>query len=250
MASDRAKRLRRLARTLTDRFGLASHRHGVVEAAWSGSARAWTFAWTDGPTVAQVRAVCRETEPVASEGLRYARSLSQDTVALGAVRLTILSATGRRPRVQPADVEALWRDRPFPGPRTERERALVYAVVHEVHAAHHRNSADAAEICELINQYGLAVFLRRCGAELSPAETLTAHYAASHAHPTWRHQLATMDPDALLRAVRDDPRASAALLDAALALLPGLPGLPAESAESAAAEDELRARRGRASPTA
>ncbi|MFF7534445.1 hypothetical protein ACFZB2_35840 [Streptomyces bobili] len=247
MASDRAKRLRRLARTLTDRFGLASHRHGVVEAEWSGSARAWTFAWTDGPTVAQVRAACRETEPVASEGLRYARSLSQDAVALGAVRLTILSATtatGGRPRVRTADVEALWRDRPFPGPRTERERALVYAVVYEVHAAHHRNSADAAEICELINQYGLAVFLRRCGAELSPAETLTAHYAASHAHPTWRHQLAPMDPDALLRAVRDDPRASAALLDAALALLPGLP------AESAAAEDELRTRRGRASPTA
>jgi hypothetical protein len=247
MASDRAKRLRRLARTLTDRFGLASHRHGVVEAEWSGCARAWTFAWTDGPTVAQVRAACRETEPVASEGLRYARSLSQDAVALGAVRLTILSATtatGGRPRVRTADVEALWRDRPFPGPRTERERALVYAVVYEVHAAHHRNSADAAEICELINQYGLAVFLRRCGAELSPAETLTAHYAASHAHPTWRHQLATMDPDALLRAVRDDPRASAALLDAALALLPGLP------AESAAAEDELRTRRGRASPTA
>lgn len=114
MASDRAKRLRRLARTLTDRFGLASHRHGVVEAEWSGCARAWTFAWTDGPTVAQVRAACRETEPVASEGLRYARSLSQDAVALGAVRLTILSATtatGGRPRVRTADVEALWRDR-------------------------------------------------------------------------------------------------------------------------------------------
>ena len=247
MASDRAKRLRRLARTLTERFGLDGHRHGVVVSEWSVSARAWTFAWNDGPTVAQMRAVCRETEPEASEGLRYVRSLSQGAVALGAVRLTVSSATSavrRRPLVRPADVEALLRDEPFPVPRTERERALVYAVVHEVHDAHHRNRADAAEICELINQYGLAMFLRRCGAELSPAETLTAHYAASHAHPTWRYQLAPMDADVLFRAVRDDPRASAALLEAALALLPGLP------AEFAAAEDELRARRERASPTA
>ncbi|MGX1267517.1 hypothetical protein [Streptomyces phaeoluteigriseus] len=246
MASDRAKRLRRLARTLTERFALAAHRHGVVEAEWSGSARAWTFVWTDGPTVGQVRAVCREAEPEVSEGLRYVRSLSEDAVALGAVRLTISSADGpgRRPLVRPADVAELLRDEPFPVPRTERERALVYALVYEVHDAHHRNRADAEEICELVNRYGLATFLRRCGAELSPVEILTAHYAASHAHPTWRYQLAPMDAAVLLRAVREDPRASAELLDAALALLPGLP------AECAAAGDELRARRDRASPTA
>lgn len=70
MASDRATHLRRLARTLTERFGQGLHRHGVVEAEWSDSARAWTFAWTDGPTVAQVRAACREAEPEAGEGFR------------------------------------------------------------------------------------------------------------------------------------------------------------------------------------
>lgn len=136
------------------------------------------------------------------------------------------------------------RDESFPMPRTDRERALVYAVVYEIHDAHRRNWAHAEEICGLINQYGLAMFLRRCGAELSPVELLTAHYAATYAHPTWRYQLAPMDADVLLRAVRQDPRASAELIDAALALLPGLP------AEFAAAEDELRARLERAAPTA
>ncbi|WP_314249873.1 hypothetical protein [Streptomyces sp. DSM 40907] len=46
MASDRAMRLRRLACTLAERFGLDLHRHGEIEAEWSGPARAWTFAWT------------------------------------------------------------------------------------------------------------------------------------------------------------------------------------------------------------
>ncbi|MFD6967668.1 hypothetical protein [Streptomyces sp. NPDC059979] len=246
MASDRATRLHRLARTLSERFGLDPHRHGAVEAEWSGSARAWTFAWTDGPTVAQVRAACREAEPAAGEGLRYARKLSQDAVALGAVRLTICPTTGtsRRPLLRPADIEALLRDEPFPMPRTDRERALVYAVVYEIHDAHHRNQARAEDICGFINQYGLAMLLRRCGAELSPVEILTAHYAATHAHPAWRYQLAPMDAAVLFRTVREDPRASAELITAALALLPGLP------AGFAAAEDELRARLEHAAPTA
>ncbi len=246
MDSARATRLRRLARTLTARFCLAPHRHGVVEAQWSDSARAWTFAWTDGPTVAQVRAACREAEPEASEGLLYVRTLSEDSVALGAVRLTVSTATGlgRRLLVRPADVEALFRDAPFPQPRTERERALLYAVVYELHDAHRRNQADAEEVCGFINQYGLAVLLRRCGAELSPVEILTDHYAATYAHPAWRYQLAPMDADVLFRAVREDPRASAELIAAALALLPGLP------AECAGAQEDLRARLERITPTA
>ncbi|MFG2867261.1 hypothetical protein [Streptomyces sp. NPDC048338] len=44
------------------------------------------------------------------------------------------------------------------------------AVVYEIHDAHRRNQADAEEICGFINQYGLAMLLRRCGAALPPAE--------------------------------------------------------------------------------
>lgn len=251
MATDRATRLHRLARVLTVRFGLDHDWQRAVDAAWSRSARAWTFAWTDGPTVAQVRAACRESEPEASDGLRYVRTLSEDAVALGVVRLTVAPAegTGRRSPVGPADVAALWEGEPFPAPRTERERALVYAVVYEAHDAHHRNRAGAEEICALVNQYGLAVFLRRCGAALSPVEILTARYAATHAHPAWRHRLAPMEADVLVRAVLADPRASAELLSAALTLLPGLPGGP-DDGSGADAGDELRARLGRAVPPA
>ncbi|MEE1738647.1 hypothetical protein PUR49_19330 [Streptomyces sp. BE147] len=242
--SDRATRLRGLARTLTGRFGLGSHRHGTVEAEWSESARAWTFAWTDGPTVAQVRAACLEAEPTASEGVRYARTLSEDAVALGVVRLTLCPATdaNRRPFLRPADIEALLRDEPSPAPRTERERALVYAVLYEIHDAHHRNQAQAEEICDTVNRYGLAVFLRRSGAELSPVEVLTAHYSVTHAHPAWRHRLVPMDAVVLFRAVLEDPWATAELVTAALALLPGLP------AEYAEAEGELRSRLARTAP--
>ncbi|PJN30729.1 hypothetical protein CG717_18245 [Streptomyces sp. CB02613] len=246
MTSDRATRLRRLARTLSDRFGLGPHRPGAVGAEWSASARIWTFTWTDGPTVAQMRAAGLGADPTASEDVRYARTLSQDAVALGAVRLTIGAGTdpNRRPRLRPADIEVLLREEPYPAPRTERERALVYAVLYEIHNSRHRNRAGAQEICDIVNRYGLAVFLRRCGAELSPAEVLTAHYAASHAHPAWRHRLTPMDAAVLFRAVREDPRATAKLVTAALALLPGLP------AECAAAEDELRSRIERTTPPA
>ncbi|MER5274723.1 hypothetical protein ABT025_03070 [Streptomyces sp. NPDC002809] len=244
MASDRATRLHRLARSLTERFGLDRHRHGVVEAAWCDSLGAWTLAWTDGPTVAEVRAACPDSGPETGDGLRYVRTLSEEAVALGVVRLTVGGDTGSRPCVGPADVEALFRDEPFPVPHTERERDLVYAIVYEIHDAHRRNSARPEDICGLVNQYGLAVFLRRYEAGLAPAEVLTAHYAATHAHPAWRHRLALMDADVLVRAVRADPGAPAELVTAALALLPGLP------AEFDAAGEELRARLRRAAPPA
>nr|WSW67088.1 hypothetical protein OG461_13250 [Streptomyces sp. NBC_00995] len=51
----------------------------------------------------------------------------------------------------------------------------MYAVVYEAHDAHHRNRAEADEVCALVNQHGLAVFLRRCGAALSPVGVLTPH---------------------------------------------------------------------------
>ncbi|MFE7548879.1 hypothetical protein [Streptomyces gardneri] len=88
----------------------------------------------------------------------------------------------------------------------------MYAVLYEIHNAHHRNRARPEEVCEIINQYGLAVFLRRCGAMLSPIEILTAHYATTHAHPAWRYRLVPMDATVLFRAVREDPRATMELV--------------------------------------
>ncbi|MGP3632321.1 DUF6281 family protein [Streptomyces sp. 24-1644] len=145
-------------------------------------------------------------------------------------------AARRRPEITPRAVEEFWRDVPLPSPCTDRERRLVYTVVYQVRDAHHRNGADPDDICATVGQVGLAALLRRAGGPLTPLETLTAHYASTHAHPAWRYRLAPMRAAAAFQAVRDDPRATRELLVAALALLPGLP----DPGGSAAAE--LRAR--------
>ncbi|MET9674698.1 hypothetical protein ABZY68_16645, partial [Streptomyces sp. NPDC006482] len=144
------------------------------------------------------------------------------------------------------DTEALLRDEPSPAPRTDRERALMYAVLYEIHDAHHRNQARVEETCDIVNRYGLAVFLRRCEAELSPVEALTAHYAATHAHPAWRHRLAPMDAVVLFRAVREDLRAQRRGQGSPSPSCPGcLPSTPRPRANSEAASSARRRRRGR-----
>ncbi|MDA1358310.1 hypothetical protein O1R50_01685 [Glycomyces luteolus] len=217
-ASSDPDRLRRLAATL----------HESIEVEYDDSAQAWTLAWADGPTVAQVRRDAEAAEPEAAPGLRYLRRYSEDAVALGAVRLAVaISADDarRRPEISPAAVETLWRDVPHPAPATERERSLVYAVVYEIHDAHHRNRASAHEICDMVARYGLAPLMRRISAALTPIETLTAHYASTHAHPAWHYRLAPMSATAAFEAVRHDPNASPELIEAALTLLPELPDM-------------------------
>lgn len=227
---DRAARLRRLAAAIDER----------IEAEYADSTRAWTFAWTDGPTAEQVRRAARDAEPDAAQGLRYVRRLSEDAVALGAIRLAVAASPAdarRRPEITPRAVEDFWQDVPLPGPCTERERVLVYAVIYEVRDGHHRNEAAPDDICGLIGHLGLAPLLRRAGGELTPVETLTDHYAPTHAHPAWRYRLAPMTAEAVVRAVRDDPRATKELLAAALTLLTGRPG-----SSGGATTAELRAR--------
>ncbi|WP_405385948.1 hypothetical protein OG596_00520 [Streptomyces sp. NBC_01102] len=226
MSASRADRLRRLAASLPVR----------IEAEYSASTHGWTFVWTDGPTAAFVRRAAQEAEPDLTEGLRYVRRYAEETVALGAVRLTVATCAAEarhRPVISPAAVEEFWRHVSLPIPSTDRERLLVYAVIYEVRDGHHRNRAYDHEICDMIGRYGLAPLLRRAGGELTPIEALTDHYASTHAHPAWRFRLAPMTAAAAFDAVRDDPKASQELIAAALTLLPELPGTSAA---------ELRAR--------
>ncbi|MGW8884499.1 hypothetical protein [Streptomyces sp. NPDC055749] len=214
--SDRATRLRLLAAAID----------GEVEAEFCDSARKWTFVWTDGPTAEAVRRAALEAEPEAAEGVRYVRRFSEDAVALGAIRLAVATSPDdarSRPAITPRAVEEFWRDVPFPSPRTERERVLIYAVIYQVRDGHHRNRADPEDICDLIGHAGLAPLLRRAGGELTPVEVLTAHYASTHAHPAWRYRLAPMAATTVFQAVVGDPKATKELLAAALTLLPGLP---------------------------
>jgi hypothetical protein len=184
------------------------------------------LAWTDGPTVEQVRSAAETAEPEAALGLRYLRRYSESSLALGAVRLAVATSPDdaqRRPEISPAAVEALWQDVPDPAPATERERSLVYALIYEIHDAHHRNHASAQQICDTVARYGLAPLLRRISAELTPIETLTAYYAPTHAHPAWHSRLAPMSATAAFEAVRHDPNATRERIEAALTLLPELP---------------------------
>ncbi|MEU8678811.1 hypothetical protein [Streptomyces sp. NPDC048560] len=214
-------RIHRLAAVLSETTGRR------IEAERSVSPDGWALVWTDGPTGQHVRSAAHHAEPHIAAELRYVRRLSEEAVALGAVRLAVATTPAdarRRPTVTRSAAEEFWRTVPLPCPTTERERLLVYAVIYEVRDNHRRNRAAPADICALVAQVGLAPLLRRAGGRLAPLETVTAHYAATHAHPAWRYRLAPMAATTAFEAVRDDPEATRELLLAALALLPGLPG--------------------------
>ncbi|MEU7298432.1 hypothetical protein AB0A76_35485 [Streptomyces exfoliatus] len=154
-------------------------------------------------------------------------ALSGNAVALGAIRLATTRATdGRsRPRITPRAVEEFWAGTPLPPPATDREHALVYAVVYQVRDDHHRNTAEPGEICDLVAS-GLAPLARRAGVPLSPLETLTARYAVGQARRAWHHSLTPLDPLDAFTAVRADLNAEPEYVGAALTLVPELPELP------------------------
>lgn len=160
----------RLARVLTDEFGLADRRHGPVEAVYSDATQGWTLEWIDGPTVEQVRRAVREAEPEAVD-VRCLRNLSEDSIALGAVRIAMSAAAGARGRssISTAAVHDFWRSVPLPAPATDRERKLVYAAIYQVRDNHHANVADHQEICDEI-ALGLASLAHRSGVALDPVE--------------------------------------------------------------------------------
>ncbi|WP_151775243.1 hypothetical protein [Streptomyces abyssomicinicus] len=231
-----AQRLSVLSEALTRRLGLPEVR---TEPA-SATAPA-TLVWTDGPTLDAVSAAARDTDPEAAGPLCLRRVLSEQAVALGAVRLaTSPSPLGcGLPLPVTADaVEALWWEVPLPAASTPREDALVYALLYQAHDDHRRNSVSAEEICAVVRQEGIAPLLLRSGAELTPAEILTARYAATHAHPAWRHRLTTMPVPTLLRLVADDAQAPPPCLTAGLALALAFP----EDDASGAIAATLRAR--------
>ncbi|MFF7852445.1 hypothetical protein ACFZDF_33385 [Streptomyces sp. NPDC007910] len=228
-----------LARVVTERFG-----HGPFRIEHTGGTE--RLVWTDGPTVEQVAAAVREAGPErVAEPPRCLRLLSEETVALGAVRLAVEAGRGpgRRARrgITPGDVERLWRDVPFPSPATDRERDLVYAVVYQAHDDRRSNHVGAGPVCDLVTTVGLAWFLERVRAPLAPAELLTARYAATHAHPAWRYCLTPMPVPALVRAVIADRRAGPGVLAAALAPV-AEPGSSYDEEIDAAAELRERPR--------
>jgi hypothetical protein len=230
--------LHRLAGILTEQFGLDERRLGPIEAVHSDSTGQWTLEWTDGPTVGQLRRTAQQAEPEAAASLNYVRRLSEDSIALGAIRLAIGNAAKLKGRshISTAAVHDFWSSAPLPVPTTDRERRLVYGAIYQVRDNHHANFADHQEICDEVTA-GLAPLAKRAGVALTPVETLTAQYAVGRDRAAWHYGLTPMPSADAFQAVCDDPRASTEAITAALTLQPDLPATTA-----AAAAAGLRAR--------
>jgi hypothetical protein len=229
--------LHRLARALTEQFGLDERKFDPIEAVYSESTSQWTLEWTDGPTVEQLRQTARRAEPEAAAFLHYVRHLTEDSTALGAVRLAISNAARFKGRthISTAAVHDFWSSIPLPVPTTDRERRLVYGAIYQVRDNHHANFADHQEICDEVAA-GLAPLAKRAGAALTPIETLTAQYAVGRDRAAWHYGLTPMSSADAFQAVCEDPRASTEAITAALTLQPDLP------ATTIAAAARLRAR--------
>ncbi|MFD8011728.1 hypothetical protein [Streptomyces sp. NPDC058955] len=122
--------------------------------------------WTDGPTVGQVAEAARAFDPEAAGRLAFRRELSEQSVALGAIRLARAIgslACGLPPPVHPTTVAELWRDTPLPAPPSEREERLVHALLYEVHDDHRSNHVTPAQICDGLMVRGVAALARRMG---------------------------------------------------------------------------------------
>ncbi|MGW5677265.1 hypothetical protein ACWEV4_19655 [Streptomyces sp. NPDC003860] len=190
--------------------------------------------WTDGPTVEAMRRAAAEVTGARGRHTGLRRELSAEAVALGAIRMTADHATGGPGGgIGPASVAAFLQDTPLPAATTERERALVYAVIYQVRDDHRRNTARPEDICDLVAS-GLGHLARRL--DLSPLELLTARYASGAARHAWQRALVPMPAKDAFLAVHRDPCARAEHVRAALAVLPE----PPPELEAAAAS--LRAR--------
>ncbi|MEU5476907.1 hypothetical protein [Streptomyces mirabilis] len=224
--ANRSARLRRLAAELSEKYEIGWGQGKRIEPEYDDTHREWTYRWTDGPTVEQVKRAARKAAREATEGLKYRRDFSQEAVALGVIRLAMdpdIEVDFRgRPYVTPTAVEELWRTVSMPRPSDAREEALATAIVTGANGNHGRGWAQAYEICKLVQEQGLAAFLGRTGAELTPIERLTARYASSPASLAWSYRLAPMTALAAFSAVQADPEARPDAVADALTLLPTL----------------------------
>ncbi|MFD4933371.1 hypothetical protein [Streptomyces virginiae] len=234
--ANRSARLRKLAGKLTTQFGLPWG-PAAIEAHYNEPNREWSFEWWDGPTLAQVRRAASAAEPEAAQGLVYRRKLSEETYALGVLRLTLAADPADKdlhsPWVPPSAVEEHFGKAKNPQPRG-REEVIVSNIVAEAKGSSPGWGGHGQVICDHVAKRGIAGFLT--GVELTPIEALTARYARGEAERAWRRRLVPLTPLEAFSAVQADEQPPAAAVEAALSLLPEL------HAALDAAADRLRAR--------
>jgi hypothetical protein len=222
--ANRSTRLRRLSGTLTELFGLPWGR-GSLEAYYDETSREWSFRWTDGPTVAQVKKEATQRQPEACEGLKYVRRLSDEVCVAGLIRMTTAAEPHEDERFRGrhffrSDIEQYFARAKNPSPKAGREATMVANLL-KLAEGHGRNYMDMPErVADYLATYGFTRAL--ADVELTPLELLTHRYAEGDAERAWRFRLATMTPLQAFSAVQADPEAMHDAITAALTLLPEL----------------------------
>jgi hypothetical protein len=237
---NRSTRIRQLAITLSQKFGLDSREW--IEPRYDDSTRQWTLSWHDGPTVDQVRRAARKADKEITEDLRFERRYTPRAFALGAIRMALAGEEVPRSGgwYAASVVEAALEKVPNPGPKGERETMLAERLLAKACAAYGREWVDDHDICGLVGDRGLAWLLTPAedggnAPAMSPLEVLTARYADGAAGVAWRAHLRTLPVGAAFSAALADPRLTPEAAAAALALMPEV------RAELDAAEELLTA---------
>ncbi|MER0443149.1 hypothetical protein ABR738_00910 [Streptomyces sp. Edi4] len=224
---NRSARIRKLATSLSEQFGLDYAKHQWIEAEYDDRRSEWTLSWVDGPTVTQVSRAARTADKEAIEGVRYERRYSPQAYALGAIGWALAGADLQggewwaTSRVEEHLAKVKNPGRPKPG----RESDMVERLLTAADKGRGRTYTDGSEICGLVDKRGLAWLLIPAGKPdeqlpLTPLELLTARYAWGEKQKAWREHLAPLTELEALAAVQADQEASAEAVEAVLTLVP------------------------------
>ncbi|MGW7505907.1 hypothetical protein ACWGIR_30900 [Streptomyces albidoflavus] len=222
----RAERLRKVARKLTEQYGLPWERPIEAEIDAYARPKQWVLSWQDGPTEGQVRRAAAKLDKEALAGVGFRREYSDLAYAVAAIRFLQEqepeNAFQAHVRVGFYDARRALEAVKSPGPSDARERYMAERLVA---AAEGRSTAfgDGDAICHQATEKGLSVLLRgEDGPELSPVEVLTERYAQGRASALWRHRLIPMTALEAFAAAQADTNAAPEHVAAALSLVPSL----------------------------
>ncbi|MFJ3793865.1 hypothetical protein [Kitasatospora sp. NPDC090091] len=236
MAPSRSTTIRKFA------HGLAQAHDCAIDAA-PDDGRTWSLRWHDGPTRNHVRESVDRELPEHADIIRLHRELSAEATVLGAIRAYTTGNIDTYSNIRPWNLrdaaQNLLQDvaDPLAG-ATDRERALVAHLLDTTARTAggftYRDADNALDA--LVEHRGIGWLLTTTvpGANPTPLEILTAHYAREHAD-VFRTAGTPMPARAAWNAVLADPAPVPEAAQAGLALLPIL------RAELDAAEERLRA---------
>ncbi|MFF4188188.1 hypothetical protein ACFYZ9_33835 [Streptomyces sp. NPDC001691] len=221
----RAERLRKVARKLSEQYGLPHNERIEAELDEYARPKRWTFMWRDGPTETQVRRAAAKLDKEVLDEVAYRRGYSDTSYAIAAIRF--LRERGAREGelragVSIYDAQRLLDTLKNPGPRDDRERHMAARLL-EASKRHPQCFGDGDAICREATERGLSPLLRGEGAPpLMPIEVLTERYASGPASALWMFRLTPLTPLEAFAAVQADEKAAPEHVSAALALLPEL----------------------------